>query len=260
MTTAGVAERTYDFTVPGALASWRRLEHPGWPDRWHPVEQTSEGIIIRPHVSSWYEDIIGGLLFQDVEGDFSATARVKVTGINGAAPARSFSLGGLMVREEQEEIGKPSSENWLFITTGSADRRGEQQFEVKTTTKGISTLRTSPAPAGWLDLRIVRLRELFTMFQRPAGETAMQLVDQWVRPDLPSRLQVGLIAYTDFDSAGAVYPDVEAINAGHVPNGVEDLIMTVASVTIEPTTIERFGPDIGDFASLSDTKLQSMGA
>ncbi len=246
--------------TPNDLAGWTMLDVGSWPERWRRLRFTEEGLEIRPEVSSWYEDVVGGFLYRDVSGDFTVTARVKVTGAKGGPPRRSFSLGGLMARKRlavEPEHWKRGQENWLFLTTGTADRPGEQQFEVKTTFQSVSTLRTYPAPEGWVELKLVRLRELFTMFYRQdAGE--WQYVDQWVRPDLPDALQVGLIAYTDWDGVAPLYPDFERINGERVENGVPDLVMTVDAISLRSHEVARFGTRLTDFASLGTEKVQQL--
>lgn len=252
------------FDNPQTLADWSLLQIAGWPDRWHPLRFDEENgqrhLVIEPKVSSWYEDIIGGFLYREIAGDFEVTARVHASGRKGATPTRSFSLGGLMVRAPREvtaENIEPNKENWLFLTTGTVDRPGEPQFEAKTTMNSVSTLRSYPARRGWLDLRIVRLKELFTLLYRYDGEE-WNYLDQWVRPDLPETLQVGLIAYTDWDGAAAVYPDLMAINEGRIPNGVEDLTLRVASIQFRQPSIGRFGTELTSFSSIDSSKIAAF--
>jgi hypothetical protein len=252
------------FDSPLVLEGWSSLDIEGWPDRWHELcfeeENGQRYLLIQPKVSSWYEDIIGGFLYQSVTCDFEVTARVKASGRKGLTPIRSFSLGGLMVRTPREVIANRfdlGKENWLFLTTGTVDRPGEPQFEVKTTMNSISTLRSYPAQRGWVDLRIVRLRELFTLLYRYVGGEWTYL-DQWVRPDLPQTVQVGFIAYTDWDGAAEVYPNIEAINKGEIPNGVEDLILRVASIQFREPDIQRFGTELTSFSSIDSDKLAAF--
>ncbi|MEL7006306.1 MAG: hypothetical protein AAFN93_26805 [Bacteroidota bacterium] len=254
----------YDFTDSSSLAGWKKNDIEGWPDRWHPIEFGQEDgkscMVIKPHVSSWYEDVYGGLLSKEIEGDFQITANVKVTGANADTPDQSFSLGGLMARASNHfdaKSWKEGQENWLFITTGTADRPGNQQFEVKTTFNSISTLRTYPAKTKWVQLRMVRLRELFTLLYKYEGGD-WQLLDQWVRPDMPATLEVGLIAYTDWDNTGPLYPDFETINSKGVTNGVEDLMMYVEWVNCKRPISERFGTQLTDFGSLGEEKITSF--
>ncbi|MEO1054390.1 MAG: hypothetical protein AAFX87_27375 [Bacteroidota bacterium] len=254
----------FKFENSSHLEGWKKNDIPGWPDRWHELafdsEENQSFMVIKPHVSSWYEDVYGGLLYKEISGDFQATAHVKASGVNNATPNQSFSLGGLMVRKPshfEASTWQPGHENWLFLSTGTADRPGNHQFEVKTTYQSISTLRTYPAKPEWVQLRIVRLRELFTMLYKYEGED-WQYLDQWVRPDLPETLQVGLIAYTDWDNTAPLYPDFETINKKGIPNGVEDLIFKVQSVSFEYPKAERFGTALTDFASLGEEKLETF--
>jgi hypothetical protein len=252
------------FDNPQSLAGWSLLQIEGWPDRWHELRFEGQNgqshLVIEPKVSSWYEDIIGGFLYREITGDFEVTARVHASGRHGATPTRSFSLGGLMVRAPRAVTARnfePKRENWLFLTTGTVDRPGEPQFEAKTTMNSVSTLRSYPARRGWLDLRIVRLKELFTLLYRYDGEE-WNYLDQWVRPDLPATVQVGSIAYTDWDGAAAVYPDIATINQGQIPNGVEDLTFRVASIQFRKPSIDRFGTELTSFSSIGSSKIAAF--
>ncbi|MEM7550333.1 MAG: hypothetical protein AAF363_11685 [Bacteroidota bacterium] len=254
----------FTFDRPSSLEGWHKNDIKGWPDKWNPIEFSEEDgkpcMVIKPKVSSWYEDVYGGLLSKKVTGDFQVTANVKATGTDKNTPGQSFSLGGIMARKPNDfeaDTWKPGKENWLFITTGTADRPGEQQFEVKTTYQSMSTLRTYPAKTKWVQLRMVRLRELFTMLYKYEGEE-WQYLDQWVRPDMPETLEVGIIAYTDWDNAAPLYPDFKTINSKGISNGKEDLILKVEKIAFEYPKAERFGNQLTDFASTGKEKLESF--
>jgi len=101
----------------------------------------------------------------------------------------------------------PHGENWLFIATGYGDGRIDgPQFETKTTTNSASTLWLTPSQADWLNLRIVRIGEVFLLLYQFTGGrwTLSRCFD---RPDLPQMLQVGVHAYTDWNTITTRYPD-----------------------------------------------------
>jgi hypothetical protein len=65
----------------------------------------------------------------------------------------------------------PGGENWLFFSIGTSAPAGTPQFEIKTTTNSLSTLKILPSPTGWVELRVARHGELFTLLHRADGRT-----------------------------------------------------------------------------------------
>ena len=67
------------FDNPQALEGWLSLQIEGWPNRWNELRFEEENgqrhLVIEPKVSSWYEDIIGGFLYQSITGDFDRWVR-----------------------------------------------------------------------------------------------------------------------------------------------------------------------------------------
>ncbi|PYE53781.1 hypothetical protein [Deinococcus yavapaiensis] len=221
-----------EFTDARTLSSWRRADEvEGWPSRWKAldVNATFPGeLYVEPQTSEWYADWQAPFLFKLVTGDFVVTTRVLVTGRRGGVPDRAFSLLGLMARAPRSDTAASWSaghENWLFLTVGTGDG-GVSQFEAKTTVRSASTLELTPARPGWVELRLARIGASFVLLHRFEGE-AWALHRVFERPDLPATLQVGVNAYTDYDTIlkflqrGAYQP---AWANGHVlPDGQPDL-------------------------------------
>jgi hypothetical protein len=101
----------------------------------------------------------------------------------------------------------PHGENWLFIATGYGSGGIDgPQFETKTTTNSASDLWLTPSQANWVNLRILRGGEVFLLLYQFIGGpwTLSRCFD---RPDLPQGLQVGVHAYTDWNTITSRYPD-----------------------------------------------------
>jgi hypothetical protein len=249
---------TTDFTTTKNLQGWQLLKVKGWSDPWEPLEfavNPENALVIKPRSSGWFEDNYGGFLYQTIAGNFIITTHLRVTGRTREVPNRSFSLSGLFIRKPRsftKESWRPGQENWLFFSTGSADKPGTPQFEVKSTYQSTSTLRIYPSRSGWMRLRIVRLGEQFTLLHQFDGE-AWTVLDQFIRPDLPDLLQVGLTAYTDWDSVAAIYPDYVRYNVKGVSNGQPDLIAYVKTIEFRRPAVER-----SPIASLTAEQLKDF--
>ena len=219
-----------EFDGAGSLGRW--TSHgaaEGWAEmiRTLDVGRTTRGALyLEPTVSGWYADFRGPFLFQEITGDFVATTRVRARGTGGGLPSVTWSLAGLMVREPRATMARtwePRAENWLFATTGIAGQAGQPVIETKTTVNGRSALNLHPVPAGWMELRIVRVRGDFLVFYRPEGAAEWTLQERFFRPDLPRTVQVGVNAYSGWDLVPELWTDAAAFNRTVIADRPTDL-------------------------------------
>ena len=245
-----------EFADASTLSRWRWFhEAEGWPDhvRRADVGRTRAGqLYVEPHTSGWYAEFHGPFLFKMVEGDFDVRARVRAgpaleEGVlpDSALPGQVWSLAGVMVREPRRVTSanwEPRGENWLFLTTGIAEPLGRPVLESKTTVNGRSALKLRPGRAGWVELRVVRLGPTFLLLYR-YDDGAWVLHERFYRPDLPPALQVGLNAYTDWNTAqraGLTTP--QAFNTTVMVDGKPDLGLLVDWVRFRRPTRPRGVP------------------
>jgi hypothetical protein len=221
-----------EFDDPTSLAKWTNLrDAEGWLDDIKTVDVNAKhagSLTIEPYASFWFGDFHAPFLFKKVTGDFLVTTRVFVTGAKADVPERGYSLAGLLARAPRPEGRKgfeEGKENWIFITAGTGDGDGEAQFETKNTVDSESRLELSPRPTGWVELRIARVGPRITLLRRQVGST-WRVLRREERPDLPATLQVGMIAYTDFDTLkwDLVFNDVDGYHARAIGGGVPDLV------------------------------------
>jgi hypothetical protein len=159
-------------------------------------------------------------------------ARVKVEGKKGGKPVRKFSLAGLMAREPNS-YAKP---NWMSATTGTGEQSG--QVEVKYTQNGSSKPQEIAVKSAWVDLVLARVgRAGVALYKEDGG--AWKVGKRW-QAELPSVLQWGLTAYTDWDGYGTLKKDAAKANA-KVIKGTPDLKMTVDFVRF-------FRPELPEYA------------
>lgn len=234
------------FDSPAALAGWQELAPDGFAPKWRAPEVRNERLVLRPLASGWFDDNQAGHLYRQVTGNFVVTVRLEVTGTHRVLPHSDFSLAGLFVRAPRAfsaATWTPGGENWLFFSNGTASPPGQPHYEIKTTTRSLSTLKIIPSQAGPVDLRIARLGELFTLLHKPQGARAWRVVDQMIRPDLPQTLNVGLAACADWSSVAPTYPDFRAYNERGVGEGRADLVAKVKWIRFR-----RPAPAVGRFA------------
>jgi len=212
-----------EFEDGATLSDWARIhEVEGWnadhASIWD-IDATQSGrMVIEPHTTSWYQDYRGILAFKEVSGDFAITSQVYVTDRDllddNEVPFPSYSLAGLMIRRPRAitnpavdwspgdmVIGNPpNGENYVFLSIGQADNVGgsEFQFEVKNTRNSNSQLQISPAPGNLITIQLIRIGDsVLTLYQEPGEDWVVHR--RYDRADLPETLQVGMVAYTEWD-------------------------------------------------------------
>ncbi len=189
-----------------SLTHWKSFhESEGWPNfvKQVDVNATKPGsFYLEPQIGFWYGEVHAGpYYFKELpKGDFTVVTRVKVEGYNTVSPVQYFSLAGLMIRAPRpQEVKKTAKghENWLFMSTGYAKGKKAPQFETKVTINGKSKLKIDPAQSGWVELGISRVGTTFQMAYKKEGKWIT--VRTVTNPHMDGVLQVGFIAYTDFN-------------------------------------------------------------
>jgi hypothetical protein len=247
---ADIAPLSTVFSNTQSLTGWRQLEIPGFPAKWHAPRVEGGHLVLQPHSSGWFEDMMGGHIYRQIDGNFVVTARLRVEGTRAQLPQTLFTLAGLFIRAPREGLTaanwQPGRENWMFFAAGSAFPAGSPQFEIKTTYNSLSTLKIGDASAvfaggqnRWVELRIARQGELFSLLYRVEGSREFTLHEQFIRPDLPARLNVGLTAYADWASVADIYPDFVRLNTME-PARNADLIARVERIDFRRPTVDRF--------------------
>jgi len=261
------------FDRPEALEGWREHVVPGFSAKWDPPVVSDGRLVLRPTSSGWFEDMQAGHLYREVVGNFVVTARIRVEGTAAQLPQTLFSLAGIFVRAPRDGLTaanwEPGREDWVFFSLGSAFPAGTPQFEVKTTYDSLSTLMIEDASfvyadgrTRWVDLRVARQGELFSLLHRVEGEAEFTPLRQFIRPDLPERLNVGLTAYADWGSAAPIYPDFRRYNT-EPPAREGDLVAYVERVDFRRPAVDRFpvatlDPAVSFMPEISERRLRDL--
>jgi hypothetical protein len=207
--TDSLARKSDAFDDARSLSAWTRLaETEGWSDKLRTldVNDTSDGALyLEPYPSVWFYDYTAPFLFKTVEGNFMVTTRINVSGLEAPMPSTTYSLAGLMARRPRSDAPFRADSAWakdrehyVFLVTGTTGEPGAPKIETKSAVRSRPIVKHYPrTTSGWIELRLVRLGEtVIALYRRPDGE--WQLHERFYRPDLPRRLQVGLMAYGDY--------------------------------------------------------------
>ncbi len=228
-----------EFNDAASLANWQRYyQVEGWPDKMMNIDvnRTRLGhLFIEPTTCGWYRDSNAPFLFKEVDSNFVVETRLRVSGKSSELPQRLFSLAGLFVRTPrkitaacQNSTWTPGDENWLFLTIGVGNRTDRPQLEAKNTIDSMGEPILSDADTGWVELKITRIEQDFRLEHRFPGRTWVEDTC-FIRADMPDTLQVGLTAYSDWDSVAACLNRRGAFtcNCSVLTNGHPDLFAYV---------------------------------
>lgn len=179
----------------GALNGWNVVQGDDVGDGTnHSIELRGGSLVLTPRVSWWVNGTEALYVWKPVAGDFVVTMRVHVTGAQTEKPDADWTLSGILVRSP---ASTHASENWVSLRTGVVG--GDWVYERKTTMRSRSTLVLSSSHDGWVDLRVARVADRFLLLRRN-GAGRWSLLWTYTRADLPKTLQVGIDAFTGFES------------------------------------------------------------
>lgn len=286
-----IAPLSDEFSSASTFSKWQDLgvvEGWGTPSYETADINTSEpgNFHIVPGPNTWFGHLRGLLLFKEITGDFIVTTKLRVLSRHNPAdptevPNRSFSLTGIFIHEPRSitqaapdpyrtdavwpptDYGSdyiPFTENYIFLSYGSAGNPGTRQFEIKATRNSDSRLYFASTGVNQSEtevwLQLVRVGDT-VVCMRKHGEADPWIVEnRYPNPDHPfpafgSTLQVGITAYTDWPTATPFNDDgLEAsyhFNYAPPTDGSPDLISQV-----DYFRFRRPEPE------LTETILQSM--
>lgn len=240
-----LASASAEFDTATSLAGWSDLQKTEGGADWITaidIDHTVPGsLYVVPKVCGWFDNYRGVLLYHELTGDVVMHMRLRVQGATQEDPARTYSLGGAMLR-------MPNAANWNFITVGTGDHA--RQVETKTTVNGASELQLHPGASGWNEIVLARIGSYVVTAYRPDGG-AWHVMSRWHRTDLPATLQWGIVTYTDWQNASAR----PAADANATPStGIPDVRLSVDFARFYRPAPVSSGP-LDDTAKVPDAAL-----
>jgi hypothetical protein len=235
-----------EFENAASFAQWQDIDEvEGWgvsSDESADINTTTPGHFrIVPKAMGWYMHLRGVLFFKEVSGDFIATTRLRVLSRHNPlnafeTPNRFYSLTGIFIHEPRPYITQagpnpyrtdavwppaafgsdyvPNTENYIFLSYGTAGNPGTRQFEIKTTRNSNSILYYNSTGIdqsvneAWMQL--IRVGNTVVCL-RKYSENGQWIVENRYPnadhhfPAFGSTLQVGITAYTDWDNGVAYH-------------------------------------------------------
>lgn len=166
------------------------------------VDYRDGSLVMAPtRESVWWINRRGPMLYRYLDGDAVATLSVRARKRSDVevAPDMEWQFGGVLLRDPRGDAFL-SRENYVFNVIGH--RGSRLQVETKSTRDGDSRVDAWDWPNGDAELRIERRGNQFTMAARATAADEWRTLISYERPDLPQRLQLGLIVYAYSEGRG----------------------------------------------------------
>jgi hypothetical protein len=158
------------------------------------LRKESNSFSLRPDKETlWGKKSSGPMIYRNAEGNFFFSSLIRTRKYSDTLThptEKAWQLGGIILRDPADE-----EENNIFIAVGRKD--ADLYLEVKSTSNGKSVTNNYRWPSGDAELMIRRETSVFGLYARPYGTKGEWLrISTYYRPDLPNKLQAGVIAYS----------------------------------------------------------------
>lgn len=246
-----------EFNDAATFGRWRDLdETEGWvlsTEESADINTSAPGHFrIVPKAMGWFMHLRGVLFYKEITGDFVATMKVRVLSRHNPAnpqevPNRLFSLTGIFIHEPRPFITHaapnpyrtdavwppasfgsdyvPNTENYIFLSYGTAGNPDTRQFEIKTTLNSDSRLyygaTSVPQNNNEAWMQVVRVGNTVVCLRKYAESGAWIVENRYPNTnDLPlpafgPTLQVGITAYTDWQNSEPYFNNNNVQTAFH---------------------------------------------
>jgi hypothetical protein len=136
----------------------------------------------------WYNTGQGPFVFKLLTGDMMVTTILHMSAASNLTqppPAPTWGIAGIMARNAT------TIENWVWIGIGTPNGLGTIGGEHKTTVASATTITDFAWTSPTAHLRLCRVADHFSVLDETGG--TWNLEQDYVRPDLPAQLQIGMM-------------------------------------------------------------------
>ena len=169
--------------------------------------QDRDTITMIPIMKGWWEDEkAGGMLFKEINGDFSIETKINISKSNSTEmPDKGFQQAGIMIRKKDDQ-----NENYVFLSIGTGGN-STPKISFKKTTDGKSKTFAEKMENmnGWLRLE-KRGNKIIALY-KSENNNEYKKIGEFANEWLNSAIQIGLAAYAGFPGDGPkMNPDMKA--------------------------------------------------
>jgi hypothetical protein len=153
----------------------------------------------------WEDDKSGGMLFKEMNGDFSFETKINITKSNNAEmPDKGFQQAGIIIRKKDDQ-----KENHIFLSIGTGGNPTPKISLKKTMDSKSKTFAEKIGSMnGWL--RVEKKGNKLIALYRSAINNEYKKIGEFANDWLNSEIQIGLAVYAGFSGDGPkMKPDMK---------------------------------------------------
>ncbi|HEU5164589.1 MAG TPA: hypothetical protein VFU29_03570, partial [Chitinophagaceae bacterium] len=169
--------------------------------------QKGDTITMIPIMKCWWEDEkTGGMLFKEMNGDFTIETKINITKTNTAEmPDKGFQQAGIIIRKKDD-----AKENYIFLSIGTGGNPTPKvSFKKTTESKSKTFAEKMESMYGWLRLQ-KKGNKLIALYRFDINNEYKKIGEysgEW----LNTQIQIGLAMYAGFPGDGPkMKPDMKA--------------------------------------------------
>jgi hypothetical protein len=169
--------------------------------------QDEDTITMIPIMKGWWEDEkSAGMLFKEMNGDFSIETKIDITKTNSAEmPDKGFQQAGIMIRKKDDQ-----KENYVFLSIGTGGNPTPKiSFKKTSESKSKTFTEKLEDMNGWL--RMEKKGNKLIASYKSEINSEYKKIGEFSNDWLNTQFQIGLAAYTGFPGDGPkMKPDMKA--------------------------------------------------
>ncbi len=155
----------------------------------------------------WEDDETAGMLYKEMDGDFTAETRISMfkSSDNTQAPDKGFQQGGIIVRSVNDE-----KQNYVLLSMGTGGNPNPKLFFKRTIdNKSRTVVNKNENMSGWL--RIEKTGNRIIAFFKTDSVSAFKKIGAYKLDWLNGKVQLGLTVFASFSGNGPkMRPDMKA--------------------------------------------------
>jgi len=169
--------------------------------------QDEDTITMIPIMKGWWEDEkSAGMLFKEMNGDFSIETKIDITKTNSAEmPDKGFQQAGIIIRKKDDQ-----KENYVFLSIGTGGNPTPKiSFKKTSESKSKTFTEKLEDMNGWL--RMEKKGNKLIASYKSEINSEYKKIGEFSNDWLNTQFQIGLAAYTGFPGDGPkMKPDMKA--------------------------------------------------
>ena len=169
--------------------------------------QKHDTITMIPIMKCWWEDEkSGGMLYKEINGDFSIETKINITKSNeDEMPDKGFQQAGIIIRKKDDQ-----KENYIFLSVGTGGNPAPKiSFKKTIDNKSKTFAAKTENMNSWL--RLEKEGNKLIVLYKATTDKEYKKIGEYANDWLNSEIQIGLAVYAGFPGDGPkMKPDMKA--------------------------------------------------